>query len=314
MNISSRDQIIFSTIMNLYCDGENSPVASSHVAKRSNISLCSATVRNAMARLEKAGLLYSPHTSAGRIPTSKGFDFWFSEFFDLPQKGQFWQPSNQQLAAFAHTLSQQYQSCVIVGMPELTSQLIYRAEVIEFRVGQWLVLLIDKEGQSQNICITKPDEANDQLRNEFNIWLNTVFSGHPLFEGLRRMNAMSSSAPMFCHGSLTMWIQALAQKLNVENTIVIGNHHLFDAMSEQELNKLGAPILSYVEDKLAMKNGISVLYDEKLPFSGLEQHLVISIPYFNGDLYQSRLCVVCHKSAKIESIINEMSHNCSTRS
>ncbi len=307
MNISARDQLIFSAVMNLYCNGENNPVASSHVVKRAKVKLCSATVRNAMARLEKAGLLYSPHTSSGRMPTAQGFDYWFDEFFDLSNKACFWQPNQQQLVTLAHTISQQYQSCVIVGMPELTTHQIYRAEVLEFTTQQWLVLLIDSDGQSQNICITKPLEANDKLRIEFNTWLNMVFSGHPLAEGLRRMHAMASSAPMFCHGSLTMWIQALAEKLNVENTIVIGNHHLFEVMSDSNLNKLGAPILSYVEDKLALKNGISVLYDEKLPFADLQQHVVISAPYFKDEQYLSRFCIICKKSAKIESIINEIS-------
>ena len=51
-------------------------MASTRIAKQKGMAVCSATVRNAMARLEKEGLLYSPHTSAGRVPTeaSGGID------------------------------------------------------------------------------------------------------------------------------------------------------------------------------------------------------------------------------------------------
>jgi len=85
MNINPRDQQIFSAVMSLYCNGEGLPVPSTKIAKQKGMAVCSATVRNAMARLEKVGLLYSPHTSAGRVPTNQGFDYWFDEFFPLAE-------------------------------------------------------------------------------------------------------------------------------------------------------------------------------------------------------------------------------------
>ena len=85
MKLSPRDEQIFSAVMSLYCDGQGLPVASSRIAKQKGMAVCSATVRNAMARLEKLGLLYSPHTSAGRIPTQEGFSSWFDSYFQLQQ-------------------------------------------------------------------------------------------------------------------------------------------------------------------------------------------------------------------------------------
>ncbi|MBE0368656.1 hypothetical protein PAUR_a2309 [Pseudoalteromonas aurantia 208] len=79
MKITARDQQIFTAVMSLYCDSEGSPVASSKIAKQKGMVVCSATVRNVMARLEREGLLYSPHTSAGRVPTEAGFRYWFEE-------------------------------------------------------------------------------------------------------------------------------------------------------------------------------------------------------------------------------------------
>lgn len=314
MKLSARDQLIFSAVMDLYCNGEGTPVASSHVVKQKKINICSATVRNAMARMEKSGLLYAPHTSSGRVPTELGFSYWFDEFFQLSDIADYWQPSAQKLTEFSHRLSQQYKLCVLVSLPEAMQQHIHRAEVLDFSSDNWLILLFDREGNSQNIQITKPHEANDALRNQFNAWLNTVFSGHNLAEGLRRMAAMRQSAPMFCHGSLSMWIKALGEKLHVDSSIVIGSHYLFGALTTEQLNQIGAPFLDYVEQKLAMKMGMSVMYHDNLPFDALEDYLLLSVPYFSQEVYQGRLCALCPKSAKIEAIINEISINCAVSS
>ncbi|MFM7827520.1 MAG: heat-inducible transcriptional repressor HrcA, partial [Acidimicrobiaceae bacterium] len=52
------------------------PVGSAHIAKNRNLAVSSATVRNDMASLEREGYLMHPHTSAGRIPTDKGYRFF----------------------------------------------------------------------------------------------------------------------------------------------------------------------------------------------------------------------------------------------
>ena len=56
--------------------GTGQPVGSSHIANAPGISVSSATVRNEMAVLEQEGYLVQPHTSAGRVPTDKGYRFF----------------------------------------------------------------------------------------------------------------------------------------------------------------------------------------------------------------------------------------------
>lgn len=222
MKITARDQQIFTAVMGLYCDNEGSPVASSKIAKQKGMAVCSATVRNVMARLEREGLLYSPHTSAGRVPTEAGFKYWFEEFFDLSKIATYWQPQQHQLVEFAHGLSQKYQVCCCVGLPQASSRLVFRVEVLGFDSESWLVLLIDKAGQSHNICIKKPDNDSDAMRYQFAAWMNTVFSQQTLIEGLHRMRAMAHSAPSECHDQLAQWTRELSQQLGTDNSIVVG--------------------------------------------------------------------------------------------
>ncbi|SFC94028.1 HrcA family transcriptional regulator [Pseudoalteromonas denitrificans] len=305
MKLSSRDQQIFTAIMSLYCDGKGCAIASSKIVKQKGMSMCSATVRNAMARLEKLGYLYSPHTSAGRIPTKKGYQYWFDEFFSLKNIAPFWQPTQEALIELSHFISQKYQVCIFAGLGQKISQNVFRVEVLDFDKTHWLVLLIDRQGQSQNIKITKPLEANEDIRNQFNAWLNMVFGQQTLAEGLKRMQAMANTAPMFCHGSLTQWTRALAEKLGDENCIVVGDSYLFNHIKLSEQPLIGAPLLNYVEDKLALKKGISVIYGNDLPYEGFENLILLSLPYFSEQYYQSRFTILCESSAKIEAIINE---------
>ncbi|QTH71842.1 HrcA family transcriptional regulator [Pseudoalteromonas xiamenensis] len=307
MNISPRDQLVFSAVMSLYCDGHGVPVASSKLVKQTGMAVCSATVRNAMARLEKAGLLYSPHTSAGRVPTEDGFKFWFEQFFDLGELGQYWQPEQSQLVEFAHTLSQKYKVCCCVGLPQVSSQTVFRVEILDFDADTWLVLLIDRSGQSNNICINKPEQNSDQLRYQFATWLNTVFSQQSLMEGLHRMRAMANTAPAQCKVLLAQWTRVLAQQLGSDNSIVVGERHLYNQLELTKELQIGVNLLHWIEDRLAFKNGVSVLLPHDLPYSEFKDCIVLSVPYFANLEYQSRFCIIAPRITAIESLITEFS-------
>ncbi|MAD89399.1 MAG: HrcA family transcriptional regulator [Pseudoalteromonas sp.] len=307
MKLSPRDQQIFTAVMSMYCNGEGVPVPSSKIAKQKGMAVCSATVRNAMARLEKVGLLCSPYTSAGRMPTEAGFKYWLDEYFDLPEIGNYWQPGQSKLVELAHALTQKYQVCCCVGLPQASSQLIFRVEVLGFDSSSWLVLLIDRAGQSQNILIDKPEFETDAQRYQFASWMNTVFSQQPLKEGLQRMFAMANSAPKTCMAQLTQWTSQLHQQLGSDNCILLGERHLYNAIdSNKELN-LGVGFLHEVEDKLAFKNGVSLIMGNELSTYELGKTVVLSLPYFENGEYQSRFCVICSTCAPIEAIIEEFS-------
>src|SRR5437899_5243252 len=73
------------------------PVGSSHVARAARLRVSSATVRNEMALLEREGYLAQPHTSAGRVPTDKGYRFFVDQ---LTGPGALAAPQRQQVCDF----------------------------------------------------------------------------------------------------------------------------------------------------------------------------------------------------------------------
>src|SRR3569832_1789443 len=73
--LSDREQVLLKVLVGSYIrDGQ--PVGSRSLSRESGLALSSATIRNIVADLERLGFVSSPHTSAGRIPTDKGYRFF----------------------------------------------------------------------------------------------------------------------------------------------------------------------------------------------------------------------------------------------
>jgi len=75
MNGDKRRDVIFDIVVKSYIETAE-PVGSQTISRRSGIGLSPASIRNIMADLEDQGLLHQPHTSAGRVPTDKGYRYW----------------------------------------------------------------------------------------------------------------------------------------------------------------------------------------------------------------------------------------------
>src|SRR5512141_1755415 len=80
--MDKRAQIILKTLVERYI-AEGEPVGSRVLSRQSGLELSPATVRNVMADLEEMGFIASPHTSAGRIPTPRGYRFFVDSLLTI---------------------------------------------------------------------------------------------------------------------------------------------------------------------------------------------------------------------------------------
>ncbi len=149
--LDDRKAAILTTVVNEYISTAQ-PVGSSHVVKAEGVNVSSATVRNEMALLEQDGYLVQPHTSAGRIPTDKGYRY----FVDcLAGPGTLAQPQRQQvrdffahahgeleqmLAETSHLLSQLTDYAAVVVRPADEVALIRSVQLVD--LGHHAVLLV----------------------------------------------------------------------------------------------------------------------------------------------------------------------------
>ncbi len=86
--LNERARILLGALIERYIE-DGQPVGSRTLAKHANLNLSPATIRNIMSDLEEVGFITSPHTSAGRIPTPKGYRFFVDSLISVkPLAGQ----------------------------------------------------------------------------------------------------------------------------------------------------------------------------------------------------------------------------------
>ncbi|MGB1110326.1 MAG: heat-inducible transcriptional repressor HrcA, partial [Gammaproteobacteria bacterium] len=84
--LNERGEALLRLLVERYID-DGQPVGSRTLAKAMDLSLSPATIRNVMSDLEELGYLHSPHTSAGRVPTARGFRFFVNTLLNVGQPG-----------------------------------------------------------------------------------------------------------------------------------------------------------------------------------------------------------------------------------
>lgn len=188
LTLSQRSRQILEAIVEDYI-ATAEPVGSSAVAKRHAMSLSSATVRNVMASLEELGLLTSPHTSAGRVPTEKGFRFYVDSLVSLRQISP--QEKKEILKRYretggnltdmlretSRTLSSLSNYTGIVVAPRFTSNLFRQIEFVKLGSHKILTILVSCNGAVQNrIVETEQEFSHDDLVRMSN-YLNSILEG-----------------------------------------------------------------------------------------------------------------------------------------
>jgi len=188
LTLSQRSRQILEAIVEDYI-ATAEPVGSSTVARRHAMSLSSATVRNVMASLEELGLLASPHTSAGRIPTDKGFRLYVDSLVGLrtithTEKKQILKRCRETggdltdlLREASRTLSSLSNYTGIVLAPRFTTGMFRQIEFIRLGSRRILAILVTCNGAVQNRIIESEQdfESEDLLR--MSNYLNSALEG-----------------------------------------------------------------------------------------------------------------------------------------
>jgi len=178
--LDSRSKLLLKALVERYiADGQ--PVGSRTLSRASGLELSSATIRNVMSDLEELGLIASPHTSAGRIPTAKGYRLFvdtmltvhqeqLTPFSIVPEQPQ------KVIASAAHLLSSLSQFVGVVMAPRRTS--VFRhIEFLRLSERRFLVIIVSPDGDVQNrVIFSETDFSQDQLIETAN-FLNRHYAG-----------------------------------------------------------------------------------------------------------------------------------------
>jgi len=178
--LDERAKLLLKALVERYiADGQ--PVGSRTLSKASGLELSPATIRNVMADLEELGLIASPHTSAGRIPTARGYRLFVDTMLTV-QRDELQAPSLQPdqpqkvIANAAHLLSSLSHFVGVVMAPKRSS--VFRhIEFLRLSERRFLVIIVSPEGDVQNrVLFTEVDYSQSQLVEAAN-YLNANFAG-----------------------------------------------------------------------------------------------------------------------------------------
>src|SRR5438094_2636682 len=194
--LDQRAQILLKTLIERYI-AEGQPVGSRTLSKYSGLDLSPATIRNVMADLEELGYIASPHTSAGRIPTSKGYRFFVDslmvvqplEEVDVHRlEGGFTADRPQPLVnAAASLLSQLTHFAGIVMTPKREASFRH-LEFLRLSERRVLLIIVTPEGDVENrILHTDRPYSQSQLIEASNFF-NQHYAGQP-FHAIRALLA-----------------------------------------------------------------------------------------------------------------------------
>ncbi|MGM0562698.1 MAG: heat-inducible transcriptional repressor HrcA [Pseudomonadota bacterium] len=201
IKVDERAQMLMKLLVERYIsDGQ--PVGSKTLSQALESRVSSATVRNVMKQLEDLGLLISPHTSAGRVPTELGYRFYVDTMIHVePLEREMAQTLTSELARHSQSgtdnkllmqkasslLSELTQMAGVVMLPRQASQSLSRIEFLPLKPGQVLAVLIVNNQQVQNrILTTERDYNAEELQWAAN-YLNQHFCGCDLQEMGKRL-------------------------------------------------------------------------------------------------------------------------------
>ena len=178
--LDDRSKLLLKALVERYiADGQ--PVGSRTLSKASGLELSPATIRNVMSDLEELGLIVSPHTSAGRIPTARGYRLFVDTMLTV-QTGQYASHSlapdqpQKVISNAANLLSSLSQFVGVVIAPRRTSAFRH-IEFLRLSEKRLLVIIVSPDGDVQNrVIYTELDYQQAQLVEAAN-FLNSHYVG-----------------------------------------------------------------------------------------------------------------------------------------
>jgi len=304
IELSERAQYLFKCLIERYIsDGQ--PVGSRSLARDAKLELSSATIRNVMADLEDCGLISSPHTSAGRVPTVKGY----RRFVDcmvtfknpdaneiLRLSGEVWSEADVRalMEKTSSLLSDVTKLAGLVMMPKTDYQALRQVEFLPLSDNRVLAILVTNDHEVQNRVIqTARIYSPSELTQAAN-YLNSAFAGKNINavkkDLLREMRATHQEMD-----SMMQAVVEMTQKVFVENEmandfVLAGQTNLMDVDELSDIEKLRGLFdafnqkrdILHLLDQSLNATGVQIFIGEESGYEALDDCSIVTSPY-GGD-------------------------------
>ena len=277
------------------------PVGSKNLAARHGLGVSPATIRNEMAVLEEAGLITQPHTSAGRIPTNKGYRVFVDKLASVkPLSGAerkaietFLDGASDLDDVISRTvrlLAQVTKQVAVVQYPSLTRAKVRHIELVLLAPTRVMMVLITDAGRVEQRMIELPFDISENALSDLHKKLNTLVANQALANVASKIEGLSSGARGNDRANVVTIMTTLiemAVEHPEEKVVLAGTSNL--ARANQDLTQSMHPILEALEEQVVLlrllsdsDSSVKVLIGEEQNEKSLRSTSLVSVGY--GDL------------------------------
>jgi heat-inducible transcriptional repressor len=305
--LTERAQHLLRVLVETYIrDGQ--PVGSRALSRESGLSLSSATIRNVMADLEELGFVASPHTSAGRIPTDKGYRFFVDTLLRVRplddvaaseirrQLDANHDSSNALVAAASQLLSNVTQLAGVVTLPRAETASISQIEFVGLSEQRVLVILVFDDREVQNRIIQPERPFTPEELRRASSFLNEYFRGRTVVEVrqeiLRQLKEAHESMNSAMIDAITVAQQVFEPRADAGLQYVIaGETKLMGAGELSSVERLRRLFEAFNEkrdflhllDHSLHADGVQIFIGQESGYQILDDCSVITAPYSSGN-------------------------------
>ncbi|MGI8869517.1 MAG: heat-inducible transcriptional repressor HrcA [Mycobacteriales bacterium] len=240
----------------------NEPVGSRALADRHSLGVSPATVRNDMAVLENEGYIAQPHTSAGRVPTEKGYRFFVDRISSIkPLSGAERRAISSFLGGAAdlddvvrrtvRLLAQLTRQVAVVQYPTLSRSAVRHVEVVLLSITRLMLVLITDTGRVEQRIVELPAAIDDDMIAELRSTLNTRLRDRRLAETPDIVADLPETVPERLQPIMGSLVSVLLEALveHPEERIVLGGTGNLDAVDFPHSMR---PVLEALEEQVVL--------------------------------------------------------------
>ena len=327
MELDERKLKILQAIIRTYLEtGE--PVGSRTISKYSDLNLSSATIRNEMSDLEEMGYILQPHTSAGRIPSDKGYRLYVDTMLDdkaqevhdmkveLEEKAG---KIDDLLKSVAKLLAVNTNYATMVSTPQYHQNKLKFIQLSRVDANQILAVIVAEGNVIRNKLLPVCEELSDESILKLNILLNTMLNGKTIQEiNLQMISSMKEQAGIHSNiiGDV---VDAVAEAIHSDEGMEIYTGGATNIFRYPELSENGkaSEIIQTLEEKQNLvdlvnetlsneEKGIQVYIGSESPVQSMKNCSVVTATYELGNGLQGTVGIIGPKRMDYENVMGTL--------
>ena len=329
LELDERKTKILNAIIRNYLEtGE--PVGSRTISKYTDLNLSSATIRNEMADLEELGYILQPHTSAGRIPSDKGYRFYVDHLMEeknreVDDMKQFviehTEKMEQVLQQVAKVLAANTNYATMISVPQYSGSKIKFIQLSRVTPLQLVAVVVSDNNVIRNQIINLDEEMDDQTILKLNLLLNTNLNGVPIQDiNLGMIARLKEQAGV--HGSVVGTVlDAVADTIQVDEDdmqiYTSGATNIFKYPELADTSK-ASELISAFEEKQDLvdlvkermsdteNTGIQVYIGNEMPVQTMKDCSVVTATYELGKGMHGTIGIIGPKRMDYANVVDSL--------